>query len=196
MALSFERVAVAEVRVTKLRPPVAHEVNAVSVRVQRAADFAEPARAPSSAIVSIGSNLGDRLEYLRFALKELGPVAAASRVYETEPIGGPDDQGAYLNMVAVVKTELDPLSFLRKCQRIEAAAGRARIVRWGPRTLDIDVLFYDDISISSPELTVPHPRYAERRFVLVPLSEVAPERCPPGWEQRLPQAFVSPYGVA
>lgn len=195
VALSFERVVAADVRITKLRPPVAHDIQTVSVCIRRtSADYAEAARASASAIVSIGSNLGNRLEYLRFALKELGSVAATSQVYETEPIGGPENQGAYLNMVAVVKTTLDPFSFLRKCQRIEAEAGRKRLVRWGPRTLDIDVLFYDNFSITSPELTVPHPRFAERRFVLVPLSEVAPERCPPGWDQALAAAFVSPYG--
>lgn len=197
VALSFERVVAADVRVTKLRPPVAHDIQSVAACIRRtSADYAEAARAPASAIVSIGSNLGNRLEYLRFALKELGSVAATSQVYETEPIGGPENQGAYLNMVAVVKTTLDPFSFLRKCQRIEAEAGRKRLVRWGPRTLDIDVLFYDNFSITSPELTVPHPRFAERRFVLVPLSEVAPERCPPGWEQVLSAALVSPYGGA
>ena len=115
-------------------------------------------------------------------------------MFETDPVGGPDAQGAYLNMVVVVDTSLDPFAFVRRCQRIEADALRQRTVRWGPRTLDVDVLFYDDVTIDSPELTIPHPRLAERRFVLAPLAEVAPERCPPGWDDTLPPAGVHPRG--
>ncbi len=97
-------------------------------------------------------------------------------------------------MVAVVDTALDPFAFVRRCQRIEAEALRQRTVRWGPRTLDVDVLFYDDVTIDSPELTIPHPRIGERRFVLAPLAEVAPERCPLGWDDTLPPAAVHPRG--
>jgi 7,8-dihydro-6-hydroxymethylpterin-pyrophosphokinase len=79
--------------------------------------------------------------------------------------------------------------------RIEAEAGRVREIHWGPRTLDLDLLFYDDVSIAGGELTVPHPRYAERRFVLAPLSEVAPERCPKNWESLLPHDAVYPRGL-
>ncbi len=68
-------------------------------------------------------------------------------------------------------------------------------MHWGPRTLDVDILFYDDITIDAPELTIPHPRFAERRFVLAPLAEVAPQRCPPGWEDTLPPAGVHPRGA-
>jgi 2-amino-4-hydroxy-6-hydroxymethyldihydropteridine diphosphokinase len=114
-------------------------------------------------------------------------------VFETDPVGGPD-QGAYLNMAVAVETVLDPYAFVRRCQRIEAEALRQRVVRWGPRTLDLDVLFYDDVTIASPELTIPHPRFAERRFVLAPLAEIAPDRCPPGWEGRLPPDGVHPRG--
>jgi len=135
------------------------------------------------AIVALGSNLGDRLHYLRFALEELGPIAAVSSIYETAPVGGPADQGDFLNMVAIVDTPLDPHAFLHQCQRIESTAGRTREVWSGPRTLDIDLLFYDDLSIATAELTVPHPRYAERGFVLAPLFDVAPERCPPNWRK-------------
>ena len=98
-----------------------------------------------------------------------------SRVYETEPVGGPDHQGPYLNMVAVVETPLDPFAFIRRCQRIEALAGRQRIVHWGPRTLDIDLIAYDDVARTTPMLTLPHPRALERAFVLLPLAEIAPE---------------------
>jgi 2-amino-4-hydroxy-6-hydroxymethyldihydropteridine diphosphokinase len=98
-------------------------------------------------------------------------------------------------MVAIVETDLDPFAFLRKCRRIEAAAGRVRVQRWGARTLDLDLLFYDDVTIKSPELTLPHPRHAERGFVLAPLHEVAPERCPPDWQKYL-SADVVVYAAA
>jgi 2-amino-4-hydroxy-6-hydroxymethyldihydropteridine diphosphokinase len=83
---------------------------------------------------------------------------------------------------------------MRRCQRIEANALRQRIVRWGPRTLDVDMLFYDDVQIDSERLTVPHPRINERRFVLTPLSEVAPERCPEGWDLVLPPSEIHARG--
>jgi 2-amino-4-hydroxy-6-hydroxymethyldihydropteridine diphosphokinase len=147
------------------------------------------------AIVALGSNLGDRPDYLRYAIGELGTVVAMSQVFETEPVGGPDAQGAYLNMVVKVETSLDPYAFIRRCQRVEAMANRQRIVHWGPRTLDVDLLFFDDVTIDGPELTVPHPRFSERRFVLAPLSEVAPERCPHDWDATLPAAVVAPRGA-
>ena len=113
-----------------------------------------------------------------------------SQVYETEPVGGPDAQGPYLNMVVRIETALDPFALLRRCRRIEQAALRQRVVHWGPRTLDVDVLFFDDVRISSEELTIPHPRIGERRFVLTPLAEIAPELCPPDWDDTLPPAVV------
>jgi dihydroneopterin aldolase/2-amino-4-hydroxy-6-hydroxymethyldihydropteridine diphosphokinase len=93
-------------------------------------------------------------------------------------------------MVVKVETSLDPFAFLRRCQRIEATALRQRAVHWGPRTLDVDLLFFDDAQIVSDELTLPHPQINTRRFVLAPLSEVAPERCPPRWDDTLPPAEV------
>jgi 2-amino-4-hydroxy-6-hydroxymethyldihydropteridine diphosphokinase len=146
------------------------------------------------AIVALGSNLGDRVAYLRFGLDQLATVVAQSQVFETDPVGGPDNQGPYLNMVAVVDTNLDPFALLRRLLQIEADADRVRIERWGPRTLDMDLLFYDDYTIQSEELTVPHPRFAERRFVLEPLSEVAIEHCPSHWRDRLPKYGVYPRG--
>lgn len=142
------------------------------------------------AIVALGSNLGDRVAYLRHGIEHLPHVVAQSQVFETDPVGGPENQGPYLNMVAVIATEMDPFALLRRLLQIEAGANRERVVRWGPRTLDLDLLFWDDAVIQSEELVVPHPRYAERRFVLEPLSEVAPEHCPSEWRDRLP-----PYGV-
>jgi dihydroneopterin aldolase/2-amino-4-hydroxy-6-hydroxymethyldihydropteridine diphosphokinase len=190
-ALAFDRVEWVELTVTKLRPPIPDDVEttAVTVRRTRAEADAEP-HTSHAAIVALGSNLGDREGYLRFAIEELGHVVAESDVFETEPVGGPDGQGAYLNMVVVVQTSLDPYAFIRRCQRIEADALRQRVVRWGPRTLDVDLLFFDDVHIDSEDLIVPHPRYAERRFVLAPLSQVAPERCPDGWNERLPDDGV------
>jgi dihydroneopterin aldolase / 2-amino-4-hydroxy-6-hydroxymethyldihydropteridine diphosphokinase len=194
-ALAFDRVESVELTVTKLRPPVPEDVvsTAVTVRRTRAEVEVEP-HTVHTAVVALGSNLGDRETYLRFAVGELGDVIAESQVYETEPVGGPDGQDPYLNMVVLVRTSLDPYAFMRRCQRIEADALRQRIVRWGPRTLDVDLIMYDDLQITSDELTVPHPRYAERRFVLAPLAEVAPERCPPDWDERLPDDGVRARG--
>jgi dihydroneopterin aldolase/2-amino-4-hydroxy-6-hydroxymethyldihydropteridine diphosphokinase len=193
VVLEFDLVELVDVTVTKLRPPVPEAVASTSVFLSRSrAEAAAPPLEDHEVLVALGSNLGDREGYLRFAVAELGNVVAMSQVYETEPVGGPDGQGAYLNMVVKVQTSLDPYAFIRRCQRIEANALRQRIVHWGPRTLDVDMLFYDDVHISSERLTVPHPRIDERRFVLAPLSEIAPERCPADWDQSLPpsQIFV------
>ena len=148
------------------------------------------------AIIALGSNLGDQVQSLKFAIEQLGiHVLKQSQVFETDPVGGPENQGAYLNMVVVLETELDPYALMRWLHRIEAEAGRVREIHWGPRTLDLDLLFYDDVSIAGGELTVPHPRYAERRFVLAPLQEVAPQRCPKSWDATLPPDAVYPRGA-
>ena len=191
--LQFDHVEVADVRLTKLRPPIAENLDSTAVRIVRSrVDMKIPAR--HRAIVALGSNLGDRVAYLRFGLERLSNVVAQSQVFETDPVGGPDNQGPYLNMVAVIDTDLDPYAMLRRLLQIEAEAHRVRIERWGPRTLDLDLLFYDDVTINSEELIVPHPRFAERRFVLEPLSEVAPEHCPSQWRDRLPAYGVYPRG--
>ena len=191
--LHFDHVEVANVLVTKLRPPIPEDLVSSAVRIVRSrVDMRVPAR--HRAIVALGSNLGDRAAYLRFGLEKLSNVIAQSQVFETDPVGGPDNQGPYLNMVAVVDTDLDPFAMLRRLLQIEAEAHRVRIERWGPRTLDMDLLFYDDYTITSEELTLPHPRYGERRFVLEPLSEVAPEHCPSQWRNRLPDYGVYPRG--
>jgi dihydroneopterin aldolase / 2-amino-4-hydroxy-6-hydroxymethyldihydropteridine diphosphokinase len=195
VVVGFDRVEAVDLTVTKLRPPIGEHVETTGVRISRtAADFDVRPRASHRAIVALGSNLGDSEGHLRFALGELGGVVAQSQVFETEAVGGPEGQPSYLNMVAVLDTPLDPFAFLRRCQRIESAALRERTVSWGPRTLDLDVLFFDDVAVTSPDLTIPHPLLAERRFVLAPLAEVAPGRCPPGWETSLPPAAVSPRG--
>jgi 2-amino-4-hydroxy-6-hydroxymethyldihydropteridine diphosphokinase len=130
------------------------------------------------AYLALGSNLGDRLAYLQNAVNALDAtggvgVVAVSRVYETEPVGGPD-QGAYYNAVVAVETSLDVRSVLRLAQRLEADAARVRAEHWGPRTLDVDILLFDDVTIDEADLTVPHPRMWERGFVLAPLRDVAP----------------------
>ncbi len=191
VVLEFDLVELVDVTVTKLRPPVPEAVGTTSVCLTRTrAEAAAPPLEDHEVIVALGSNLGDREGYLRFAVGELGNVVSMSQIYETEPVGGPDGQGAYLNMVVKVQTSLDPYAFIRRCQRIEANALRQRIVHWGPRTLDVDMLFYDDVHIASERLTVPHPRINERRFVLTPLSEIAPERCPDGWNESLPPSAI------
>ena len=132
------------------------------------------------AFLGLGSNLGARERFLTDAIDSLGSsVVAVSDVYETEPIGGPGGQDPFLNLVVELATDLDPYGLLAVCRRLESAAERVREVRWGPRTLDVDVLWIDDVALDDPELTVPHPRMRQRRFVLTPLSELAPELVDP-----------------
>ena len=126
--------------------------------------------------VSLGSNQGDRLAYLRAAREALAAlpatvVVAASRIYETAPQDLPG-QDAFLNGVLCLETGLEPLDLLRQCQRIERDHGRVRALRFGPRTLDIDILLIQDAESEDPELTLPHPRMVKRAFVLAPLAEV------------------------
>jgi len=131
------------------------------------------------AYLGIGSNLGDRLAHLRLAVDSLVRepgihVVAVSPVYETAPVGGPE-QDDYLNAVVALDTALDARALLEIAQRIEASAHRVRRERWGPRTLDVDVLLVGDDRVDEPDLQVPHPRLTARAFVLVPLADVAPE---------------------
>ncbi len=145
------------------------------------------------AFLGLGSNLGDRWAYLREAVRSLPDVVAVSPVYETSPVGGPEGQGPYLNCVVELDTELGPRELLAVAQRLEAAAQRKRGERWGPRTLDVDVLLVGDLTVEAPDLVVPHPRMWERRFVLAPLSDLAPELVPSGWEARV-AGEVTPAG--
>jgi 2-amino-4-hydroxy-6-hydroxymethyldihydropteridine diphosphokinase len=131
------------------------------------------------AYIALGSNLGDRLAYLQLGVDALAlvpgiVVLAVSRVYETAPIGGPP-QDAYLNAVVAIETNLDPHELLHRCQQIEEQAARERVERWGPRTLDVDILLVDDDHLETDDLTIPHPRMWERGFVLAPLRDVAPD---------------------
>ena len=195
MALGFDRVAAVEVALAKLRPALAEDLASTAVRIRRWQGEAAPEEPEvHHALVALGSNLGDRAAHLRLALRRLGGVTGQSQVYETDPVGGPTGQGPYYNMVAALETVLEPLAFLRRLHEVEAQAGRVRGERDAPRTLDLDLLYYDDLTMSGPGISVPHPRLAERRFVLAPLAELAPERCPPGWDQRLPRGGVHPRG--
>jgi 2-amino-4-hydroxy-6-hydroxymethyldihydropteridine diphosphokinase len=128
------------------------------------------------AYLGLGANLGDRLAALQRAVDLLDAegvrVTASSRVWETDPVGGPAGQPPFLNAVVEVATDLSPDALLAAGHRVEASLGRVRDVRWGPRTIDVDVLLYDQVTRADPELTIPHPRLAERLFVLLPLLDV------------------------
>lgn len=129
--------------------------------------------------LSLGSNLGDRKKYLMEAIEKIRQLRESiilriSKIYETPP-WGEVDQAAFLNLCLEIETALQPDELLSELQRIELELGRKRIYRWGPRTLDIDILLYEGIESDADHLTLPHPRMTERAFVLVPLQEIAPE---------------------
>ncbi len=135
------------------------------------------------AVLALGSNLGDRAATLRSAVAEIRAfeglrVRAVSPVVETEPVGGPV-QPDFLNAVVLVTTSLSPLALLAACQRVEGDHGRVREARWGPRTLDVDVIAYDDLVAESAVLVIPHPRAHERAFVLLPWALADPQACLP-----------------
>jgi len=132
----------------------------------------------TTALIALGSNLGDRLGHLKAAVTALSALpetslTAISGLYETAPVGGPDNQGPFLNAAAAIETALPPARLLSALHTIEASRDRERRVRWGPRTLDLDILVYGAQVSDAPELTLPHPRMHERRFVLVPVADIA-----------------------
>ncbi len=142
----------------------------------------------SICLIGLGSNLGDREDTLLGAVKRLDDhprisTIRHSRWHETSPVGGPTDQGPFLNGAALLETSLGPESLLESLGEIEAALGRRRVERWGARTIDLDVLLYDRLVCRTPTLTIPHPRMAWRRFVLEPAVEVAASMIHPttGW---------------
>jgi 2-amino-4-hydroxy-6-hydroxymethyldihydropteridine diphosphokinase len=128
--------------------------------------------------LSLGSNIGDRRAHLRAALESLEArdfhITRVSPFYETEPVGGPG-QRWFLNLAAEAETDLFPLQLLARTSKIELALGRTRTVLNGPRTIDIDILLYGKAIVHTPRLEIPHPRMHERRFVLVPLADLAPD---------------------
>ena len=141
----------------------------------------------TEAWIGIGSNVGERRDFVRSAVEQLRSqltVHAVSSLYETSPVGGPP-QRSFVNAVVKVETELDARGLLDLCKGIEKRMGREDSeMRWGPRVIDLDVLLYDDLKISEPDLEIPHPRMNERRFVLVPLLEIDPDAVDP-WGTRL-----------
>ena len=142
-------------------------------------------------LLGLGSNLGERRRTLKEAVDSLPRVTAVSGVYETDPVGGPTGQRKYLNLVVAIDSDATPRQLLGMCHRLESAAGRVRGERWGPRPLDIDILYIDGEQIDEPDLQVPHPRMWERKFVLAPLADVAPELLYEGWEDRA-EGWVTP----
>jgi 2-amino-4-hydroxy-6-hydroxymethyldihydropteridine diphosphokinase len=146
--------------------------------------------------LGLGSNIGDRLAHLQAAVDGLArapgvAVVAVSPVYETAPVGG-TPQDDYLNAVVALDTELTPRALLDVAQHLEAAEHRVRRERWGPRTLDVDVLLVGDEVVDEPDLVVPHPRLRDRAFVLVPLADLDA-----GWAASIPpdRADVRPTRV-
>lgn len=149
------------------------------------------------AFLALGSNLGDRLEHLRAAVRKLDAtrgieVLRSSRVYETEPLGPP--QPPYLNAAIEVVTTLTPRELLVAALGVEDSLGRVRAERWGPRTIDVDILAYDELTVDEPDLEIPHPRMHERGFVLVPLGELDADAMLPGG-RRLSTHRLSPDAV-
>ena len=137
------------------------------------------------AFLSMGSNLGARRLQLQEAVKSLLDVKAVSPVYETDPVGGPA-QGPYLNLVVELDTDLSARELLGRALELEAAAGRVRRERWGPRTLDVDVLWVEGETVDEDDLHVPHPRMSSRAFVMVPLADLAEE-----WREAAEQVDAS-----
>jgi len=140
---------------------------------------------PSRAVVvALGSNLGDRLDNLQRGVSALCGdgicCRAVSAVFQTAPVGGPE-QGDFLNAVLLADSALPAAAILRRCQQAEAELGRVRTTRWGPRTLDVDIIACGAEESADPELTLPHPRAYERAFVLAPWLDVAPDAWLPGW---------------
>jgi 2-amino-4-hydroxy-6-hydroxymethyldihydropteridine diphosphokinase len=149
----------------------------------------------SRAVLSVGSNLGDRMGHLQGALDALAErvdVIAISGIYETSPVGGPA-QDDFLNAVIIVETPLAPHELLALCQQVEADRNRVREVRWGPRTLDVDIIAMDDTVLDDPSLTLPHPRAHERAFVCVPWLDVDADAALP--QGRIADLGLDPRGV-
>ncbi|MFW6457376.1 MAG: 2-amino-4-hydroxy-6-hydroxymethyldihydropteridine diphosphokinase [Planctomycetota bacterium] len=148
-----------------------------------------------TAYIGLGSNLGQRAKNLAGALESIDDqprirLIKKSTFIETEPVGGPP-QGSYLNAAAEIRTTLEPAELLRTLQTIENAFGRERPIRWGPRTLDLDLLLYGQRVIKTHDLQVPHPRMHRRRFVLGPLREIAPHAFHPELNQSVEELFQS-----
>ena len=129
------------------------------------------------AFIGIGSNLGDRIHYCKSAIDEIGrfaKIVKVSSIYETEPVGK-EDQPEFINCVAEIETDLSPQNLLKDLNSVEEKLDRVRHEKWGPRTIDLDIIFYNDRVIKDEKLEIPHPRAHQRRFVLEPICEIAPK---------------------
>jgi 2-amino-4-hydroxy-6-hydroxymethyldihydropteridine diphosphokinase len=149
------------------------------------------ARPPERVFVGVGSNLGDRRALIRRALRRLAALPATrlvarAPVRATDPVG-PLPQPRYLNSAVEIETGLSPAALLHHLKRIERDLGRVRTVRWGPRTIDLDILLFGRRRLRGRRLTVPHPRLARRRFALEPLADLAPDQIPPGCRRSVRQ---------
>jgi 2-amino-4-hydroxy-6-hydroxymethyldihydropteridine diphosphokinase len=143
----------------------------------------------NTAFISLGSNIGNRYDYLSKVIEYLTKhpkiqLVNTSSVYETDPVGY-EDQDLFLNMVIEIQTEWSPLELLDFCLKVELELGRKREIVWGPRTIDLDILLYNQENIKSEKLIIPHPRMLERNFVMIPLSEIKPDIIIPNIEKPL-----------
>ncbi|MBI2758042.1 MAG: 2-amino-4-hydroxy-6-hydroxymethyldihydropteridine diphosphokinase [Chloroflexi bacterium] len=142
--------------------------------------------------LALGTNLGDRLANLNTAIDLLSRstvLGQRSSIYETPPWGY-TDQPAFLNMAVKCETDLDAESLLKRLKQVEVQVGREQSFRWGPRQIDIDILFYDDLVLESESLTIPHPRLHERAFVLVPLADIAPDYVHPVFKKTVTELLL------
>lgn len=154
-----------------------------------------------TAYLGLGSNLGNRMAFLRggrdlLVSKPGIDFVKASGIYETEAVGGPPGNPLFLNTVLEITTSLSPQELLEACLAVEDDFGRSRPVRWAPRTLDIDILFYEDLVVCEDALSIPHPRLHERAFVLAPLLEIAPDLRHPLLDQSVSELASGSTGVA
>lgn len=150
------------------------------------------AERPRRSVVGLGSNLGDRLAAMQGAVLEIHatlPIAAASRVYATAPVGGPP-QGEFLNAAVLLAQAIQPSELMALLLQVERSFGRVRGARWGPRTIDLDLLWIDGVAIETPSVTVPHPSLRERAFAVAPLLDLAPDARDP----RTGERYVVPPG--
>jgi 2-amino-4-hydroxy-6-hydroxymethyldihydropteridine diphosphokinase len=174
-------------RATRYTGSLSGDTDAAPARNATARDRAETRRAAlagKACVLALGSNLGKRLDILQGAVDAIAGIpgvalTAISPVYETAPVGGPQ-QPDYLNAVLLAQTTLAPRDLLAELHTVEAAFDRVRLVRWGPRTLDIDIIAFEGELSDDPELTLPHPRAHERAFVLAPWHDVDPAATLPG----------------
>jgi 2-amino-4-hydroxy-6-hydroxymethyldihydropteridine diphosphokinase len=143
-----------------------------------------------TAYIGLGSNLGDRRAMIAGALEQLHPKRVSS-IVETEPVGR-TDQPRFLNAVAEIETDLEPKALLSKLLSIENDLGRVRVERWGPRSIDLDILLYGDTQVSSDALSVPHPELHRRRFVLEGLAELCPDCAVPGLGRTVKELLACP----